>query len=108
MNTFGLLNKETEELRTALAKFPEISKAVIYGSRARGDERVGSDIDLTLMGDNVTHEVLYRLSDEIEELMQPYYMDLTIYNELKNRSLIESIDREGVEFYNKQRKEVAL
>lgn len=101
MAPFGLFDYEVAELRSVLAKFPEIREAIIYGSRARSDARTGSDIDMTLIGNDISHDVLFRLSDDIDDLMQPYYFDLTIFAELKNARLIESINKEGKVFYHK-------
>ncbi len=46
----GLSPKTLDEIKTALAHFPEVEKAVLYGSRAKGKHRRGSDIDLALLG----------------------------------------------------------
>ena len=52
---FGLKDQEINALRNVLASVPEVEEAIIYGSRARGTNRVSSDIDMTLKGSNLTY-----------------------------------------------------
>ena len=55
---FGLPEKTLATLRGILYQYPSVEKAVIYGSRAKGNYRRGSDIDLTLLGDGLDHAML--------------------------------------------------
>ena len=59
----------------------------MYGSRAKGNFKPFSDIDITLMGDRLTYNTLSSLSDEIDDLLLPYSVDLSIYGKLKNADL---------------------
>jgi uncharacterized protein len=97
--SFGLKETTIEKIRSVFAKYPEIEKAVLYGSRAKGNYRNGSDIDLTLMGDGLTHNQLLRIEREIDDLLLPYKMDLSLYRQIENPDLSKHIDRVGITFY---------
>jgi uncharacterized protein len=97
--SFGLKETTIEKIRGVLARYPEIEKAVLYGSRAKGNYRNGSDIDLTLVGDGLTHNQLLRIEMEIDDLLLPYKMDLSLYRQIENPSLLEHIARVGITFY---------
>ena len=103
--TFGLADIELQALRDALASVPEVEEAIIYGSRARGTNRIASDIDLTLKGNNLTYLQLALLDERIDELYLPYFVDLSLYSMLKNPDLLDSIHREGKVFYNRDEME---
>jgi predicted nucleotidyltransferase len=53
----GLPETTIAKIRAVLARFPEVEKAILYGSRAKGNFKTGSDIDLTLCG-----EALYQVA----------------------------------------------
>lgn len=72
---------------------------MLYGSRAKGNYKRGSDIDLTLKGDALGYRELLRLMDELDDLLLTYMIDLSIYCQIDNPALREHIDRVGVVFY---------
>jgi predicted nucleotidyltransferase len=82
------------------SRYPGIEKVVIYGSRARGDYRKGSDIDLTIYGD-ISFRDKFRISGMIDELPIPYMCDLSIFQNIKNENLREHIERVGQVFYER-------
>ncbi len=93
--TLGLSAKETKLLQSALASIPEIEEAVVYGSRARGDNKPYSDIDLTLKGKALTNYHLALLEDKIDYLYLPYFFDISLLSSIKNEALVKNIEREG-------------
>ena len=97
---FGLKDKEISDLRGVLASVPEVEEAIIYGSRARGTNKVSSDIDLTLKG-SLSYLQLALLDAKIDDLYLPYFVDLSLFSMLKNEDLIESIEREGKVLYKR-------
>jgi len=101
---FGLNDGTVDAVNRVLAEFPEIKEAVLYGSRAKGDYKVGSDIDLTLKGEKLTMEHLWRLNGKIDDLLLPYLFDISIYTQINSADLIEHIDRVGKTFYRKEKK----
>ncbi len=98
---FGLNDQEVSALRDAFAAFPEVEEAIIYGSRARGTNRVSSDIDITLKGKALTYLQLALLDARIDDLYLPYFVDLSLFSKLRNEDLLESINREGKVLYRK-------
>ena len=103
-NPFGLYDKSYTLMIEALKKFPEIEKAIIFGSRSMGNYKKGSDIDLAIAGSGVTNQTVSRLSAQLnEELPIPYFIDVVDYNSLLNKELKEHIDRNGTEFYHRKK-----
>ena len=98
---FGLNDQEVSALRDVFAAFPEVEEAIIYGSRARGTNRVSSDIDITLKGKDLTYLQLALLDAQIDDLYLPYFVDLSLFSKLRNEDLLESINREGKVLYRK-------
>ena len=83
------------------SQYPDIEKVVLYGSRAKGNYRESSDIDLTLMGDALSHTQLNRIETQIDDLLLPYTIDLSIFEYIDNANLIDHIRRVGVVFYER-------
>jgi predicted nucleotidyltransferase len=98
----GLSHNTVERIGSVLARHPEIEKAVLYGSRAKGTHRNGSDIDLALFGDGLDFSLLARLNHELDDLLLPYNMDLSLLADLTHPELIDHIRRVGVVFYEKK------
>lgn len=99
---FGLTDKTITQIQSVLARYPQVETAVIYGSRAMGNYRKGSDIDMTLTGgEDLTLTVLYRIMDEIDDLLLPYTVDLSIFRHISDPDVIAHIERAGVVFYKK-------
>lgn len=99
---FGLTEKTIAEINDVLAQHPEVDQAILYGSRAKGNYRRGSDIDLTLVGESdLTLNVLFRIMDEIDDLLHPYMVDLSIFRHISDPDVIDHIQRVGALFYQK-------
>ena len=97
---FGLKETTIQKICEVFIRYPQVEKAVLYGSRAKGNYKNGSDIDLTLHGDgNLTLRVLYRIMEEIDDLLLPYTIDLSIFHDISDPDVIEHIERVGVVFY---------
>jgi uncharacterized protein len=96
MNTanFGLTDEDMETILAIFSKYPQIEKAVIYGSRARGNYKRGSDVDIALTGD--LEEVLWQISAELnEETLMPYKFDIKHLDKHMNIELNEEIKKYG-------------
>jgi uncharacterized protein len=81
-------------------RYPTLAQAVLYGSRAKGTFRPGSDIDLTLKGELSDQELL-NLYGELDDLLLPYKFDLSLYRQLDNPALLEHIERVGRVLYDR-------
>ena len=99
---FGLNNTTLEKINSIFYRFPEVEKVLIYGSRAKGTYKPGSDIDITLFGIYLNSELRSRISLELDDLLLPYEIDLSIFAELHNCDLIAQINRIGKIFYSKE------
>jgi predicted nucleotidyltransferase len=84
-----------------LASYPAIEKATLYGSRAKGNFKPGSDIDLTLHGPALTSRLLAEIAEALDDLLLPYTIDLSIFDTLEHAELKEHIERVGLVFYQK-------
>jgi type I restriction enzyme S subunit len=96
---YGLGEPVIKKICAVFARFPAIEKAVLYGSRAKGNYKDGSDIDLTLYGDALTAQDLANIADALDELLLPYMFDLSLYADLDHAKLRDHIERVGVVFY---------
>lgn len=101
MPEFGLPDTTLAVIRRILADFPAVEKAILYGSRAMGTHRPGSDIDLTLMGDQLEPGVLGEIAARLDESPIPYQVDMSLWKQLDHAGLREHIDRVGVVFYQR-------
>jgi predicted nucleotidyltransferase len=97
----GLAETTVERIRRVLAHYPEVETGVLYGSRAKGTHRPGSDIDLTLCGSGLDHTLLTRIADELDDLLLPYQMDLSIFATLTYPALLDHIRCVGVTLYER-------
>jgi predicted nucleotidyltransferase len=99
---YGLSAKTLEEITAAFMQCPNIEKVMLYGSRAKGNYRNGSDIDMTLMGEGLTLEnSVYPLMEIFDESSLPYSFDISIFKDIENESLVEHIERVGKVLYEK-------
>ncbi|MFH1050585.1 MAG: nucleotidyltransferase domain-containing protein [bacterium] len=85
-----------ELILEAIRSFSSIDEAVVFGSRAKGKKKRGSDIDIAIKGEQINLDVVSKLSSLLnEELPLPYYFDIIDYNAIKNEALREHINRVG-------------
>jgi type I restriction enzyme, S subunit len=102
MKKYGLPTATVERIHIVFARFAHIERAVLYGSRAKGNFKPGSDIDLTLFGEKLDSSQLGDIAEELDDLLLPYTIDLSLYAELNHAKLREHIDRVGVTFYERR------
>lgn len=102
---YGLSGRTIEQIRAVLAQYPEVDRAVLYGSRAKGNYKPGSDIDLTLYGVGLTSQLCATIAEALDDLLLPYTIDLSVFSELKHPELEAHIQRVGVVFYERRDRE---
>ena len=101
-NNLGLFEADMEAIVSVLSQEPKVEKAFIFGSRAKGNFKNGSDIDLALMGEDLDFNTVSQISYQLnEETAMPYKFDVLHYDSIKEPTLIEHIDRVGIEFYSR-------
>ena len=105
---YGLTETAVGKIRDVFVRFSVIEKAVLYGSRAKGNYKTGSDIDLTLYGEALTSDLLPAIASALDDLHLPYTFDLSVFDELSHSKLREHIERVGVVFYQRTDQGTAL
>jgi predicted nucleotidyltransferase len=96
---YGLNDTEIQLIRKVLEQYPEVKQAILYGSRAKGNYRPASDIDLTLVGMELTLTHLLEIENQLDDLLLPYKIDLSLFSAIENPALLEHIKRVGLVFY---------
>ena len=98
---YGLKQQELESIKQIFSSFSEVEKAIIYGSRAKGTYKPNSDIDISLMGSELTLGIMNQISWELDDLLLPYTIDLSNFHQINNPTLVEHIERIGKVIYQK-------
>lgn len=97
----GLPLQAITALRTIFATYPDIEKVILYGSRAKGTYRQGSDIDLCIEGPLLDLTKLLAIENSIDDLLLPWKIDLSLKHQIDNQDLLDHINRVGAVFYGK-------
>ena len=91
------LRDDIKESIIALAKAHDVDKVILFGSRARGDNRERSDIDLAISGGNYVEFAL-----AVDEVIPTLLMfDVVVTDKLLSAELREAIAKDGVLLYEK-------
>ena len=98
----GLNPVTINSINLTFAKYPQIKKVMLYGSRAKGNYKKGSDIDLSMLGEDLTYKIQLDVFDDLDELLLPYKIDLSVFDYLDNANLRDHIERVGVVFYERE------
>jgi uncharacterized protein len=99
---FGLEESNIEQIKDVFSRYRQVERAVLYGSRAKGNYKAGSDIDLTLIGgEDLDLKVLFRIMDDIDDLLLPYSFDISLFRSITDPDVRDHIDRFGAVLYEK-------
>lgn len=96
---FGLPDGVLPKILDVLTGNDKVDQVILYGSRAKGNHRTGSDIDLCLDAKELTLQDLIKLETQIDDLLLPWKVDITIWQQIDNPALLEHIERVGVHLY---------
>jgi predicted nucleotidyltransferase len=99
---YGLKQTTIDKINGVFSAHPRIEHVILYGSRAKGNYRNGSDIDLTIEGEAVTLSELLKLENELDDLLLPYKIDISLRHLIDDPDLLDHIRRIGVVFYEKK------
>ncbi|GBU25051.1 hypothetical protein R83H12_01690 [Fibrobacteria bacterium R8-3-H12] len=91
---FGISQNALDKIKAVLFSAQGIEQVILYGSRAKGNYKEGSDIDLVIKG-NLTFNDLVKISVNLDDLNLPWKIDLSLYSQIKNEKLLEHINRVG-------------
>jgi len=105
MENSGLTKKDIDSIKTIFSKYKQIEKVLIYGSRAKGNYKPASDIDLTLIGRGIDLSLQLKIEFDLDDLMLPYKFDISIYHKITDPEFIDHINRVGKEFYTRKSSE---
>ncbi len=97
----GLKDDQLEEIRGFAKKYPSIQEVIVYGSRAKGNYRPGSDVDLVLVGKEIKLADQLAFWNDLDDSYQPYFFDVAILHHIQNDSLLEHIERVGKKIYSR-------
>jgi predicted nucleotidyltransferase len=98
---YGLSTTVVKQIQQVLSEFPQVYSAILYGSRAKGNYRPGSDIDLTLkINGHSEFHLLTSIMDALDNLDLPWSIDVSLLADINNDNLLKHIKRVGIEFYN--------
>lgn len=98
---YGLTEETIDKINRVFSEHPQVEEAVLYGSRAKGNFKNGSDIDLVLKGEKLDPSIVNKINLEIDDLLLPYSFDITSLSQISNHDLIDHIKRRGIVFYSR-------
>jgi len=101
-NKYGLTDRDIQSIHGILRKYPEVLLVHIFGSRAKGSSKPGSDVDLAIMNKGINSNTLLKLKNNFEESSLPYKVDLVDFNTLTNQNFVDHIKRVGTIFYQRE------
>ena len=93
---YGLDDKKINKIVSVFRKYAGVQKAVLFGSRARGDFKYNSDIDIAVYTDGRS---LTGLQSDLDEAVGIYKFNLINIDDIKNEKLRQNIEKEGEEIY---------
>ena len=102
---YGLHEENINKINRVFSRYKSVEEVILYGSRAKGNFRPGSDIDLTIIGKNLSLRDLNKITLELDDLLMPYTFDVSIYRHIKDPDLIDHITRVGKVFYTQYHKD---
>jgi len=102
MTKFGLQQKQIDSINAIFAQYTAIEQVILYGSRAKGSYKNGSDIDLSIIEQNMDLTMLLEIETKLDDLLLPYKIDLSQKRKISNPDLIDHINRVGQVFYQKE------
>jgi predicted nucleotidyltransferase len=94
---FGLKQSVIDQICAVLAKYPQVEQAILYGSRALGTYKPGSDIDISLKGKGLSHSILNNITGEFDDSLLPYTFDVSIFHHISNPDLVKHIETVGID-----------
>lgn len=99
--TVGLNSRDLELVSKTFSNFSEIDKAVIFGSRALGNNKPYSDIDIALFGAAIDLTIQHKIENQLDDLLLPYKFDVCVFEKIDNEDLINHIERVGINIFSR-------
>jgi len=99
LDTYGLSSETIQKIHKLFQGYPDIEEVLLYGSRAKGNYHSGSDIDLVITGEKIDYSQLLKIESDLDDLLLPYKIDISLFRQLENQELVDHIKRVGIVFY---------
>jgi len=99
-NKYGLNKRDMQTLSNIFSKYEDVRKVLLFGSRAKGSYYPGSDIDMAIVDNNISYQILRKIKSDISDSSLPYNVDLVNFSTLTNPALKEHISRVGKVLYS--------
>ncbi len=100
----GLTIDEINEIVKTITSFKEVEKIILFGSRAMGNHKPGSDVDLCICGDNISTQMVTKISYMLnQETVLPYFFDVISHKTIDNDALLKHIAEEGVVMWEREK-----
>jgi uncharacterized protein len=103
---FGLDKNTISKINSVFSKYSQIEKVILYGSRAMGNYKPGSDIDIAVVGKDLNLSLIHEIEVKIDDLLLPYTFDISIFNQISNEDLLDHIKNHGKLFYERKNEDV--
>ena len=101
---FGLSSRDLETISKIFSKYSEVKSVVLFGSRALGNYKNSSDIDLVILDENISSSTFSKIKNDLEESTLPYFVDLIMYSNITEPNLINQIQKTGIKFWERNEK----
>jgi predicted nucleotidyltransferase len=102
MEKTGLTADDWHKITTSALHFSEVEQLVLFGSRAMGNYKTGSDVDFAIKGRSIPYQTAIRLSEQLNEVLPlPYFFDVVNYADVQEPDLRAHIDRVGITVFNR-------
>ena len=94
---FDTVESVLAEVKRIIQEYPKIEKVILFGSRARGDERYNSDIDLCVFAPETQYDMFSDFASAVDDIYTHYSFDVVFFPHLNNETLKNDVLTEGVE-----------
>lgn len=93
---YGLSHEQVGQIRKILSENDSVEGGFVFGSRAMGNYKPSSDVDIAIVGKSIEPQLIFRLRSYLnEEVNIPYFFDLIHFDKINNPDLIEHIQKYG-------------
>lgn len=96
---FGLEKETITSIHSVFCQYPDLEQVILYGSRAKGNYKRGSDIDISLKGNKLTFSDLLKIEGELDDLLLPYKIDISLFRQIKDEEVLAHIESVGKVFF---------